>query len=114
MNLSTSTGDIFTGTVREWYETFTEIIVDAGNALYHTTLTAQLAIVYVSPEILPIIESSVLYTPSYVPDSVHTGVLAGRFKIIKDSSLKHSALVVFAKDGVKYEVEIEVLDMNII
>lgn len=108
-----SDGAVFTGTVREWYETFVETLIDAGNSIHRVAKEVPES-VYVGPDLSTILECSVLYRPTFNSAEPHVGTLCNRYKIFKDETLKNSAFVCFAKDGTKYEVEVEVLDMNII
>jgi len=52
----------FTGTVREWYETLTETVIDCGH-IYKLHEDGENWNVIVSPDILTIFEASVLYHP---------------------------------------------------
>lgn len=108
-----STGPAFNGTVREWYETLVETLIDAGNAIHKKALDAPETI-YVSPDVNCILECSVLYRPTYNTDFPHVGTLANRYKIYRDESLKNSIFVSLVKNQTKFEVEVEVLDINII
>jgi hypothetical protein len=58
-------GPSFTGTVREWYETLTETIIDVANEIHRLTLRGSANFIVVSPDVATILESSVLYRPAY-------------------------------------------------
>lgn len=60
---------VFTGTVRDWYETLTESIMDACNMLHRKHLQAP-GILEVSPEVLTILEHTMSYRANYVPDGL--------------------------------------------
>lgn len=62
-NGSLLTGASFTGTVREWYETLIEVIIDVGNAIQTKTLRGAANFLVTSPAVSTILEASVLYKP---------------------------------------------------
>jgi hypothetical protein len=88
------TGPQFYGTVREWYETFTETLIDATNTLFKRHLQVP-EILEVGPDILTILEHCVGYKPNYpVVEGVKpeplpltkgewVGTLCNRLKIVK-------------------------------
>lgn len=109
-----TTGPVFDGTVREWYETFVETIIDAGNALYrHAKVPAET--IYVNRDILTILECSVLYRPTLKfcgITATNAGTLSNRFTVFIDDSLSSdSCLVTLVKDGIRLEAEVKILDM---
>ena len=57
-------GPAFAGTVREWYETLIETIIDVANEIHRKTLRGSANFIVVSPEVATILESSILYRPS--------------------------------------------------
>ena len=61
-------GPAFTGTVREWYETLTETIIDVANSIHRKTLRGSANFIVVSPDVATILEASVLYKPVYSID----------------------------------------------
>jgi hypothetical protein len=60
-----SFGPMFTGSVREWYETLVETIIDLRNQLHRGAGKNSREInVYVDPDVRCILESTILYKPS--------------------------------------------------
>jgi hypothetical protein len=116
VNLSTilSIGPAFTGTVREWYETLIETIVDIYNCVPEPTNN-----VYVGPNVAIILESSMLFklmlpSPEFPFTSlVKLGSIVGH-DVYVDPSLTNTIKIGHHNGGSWYEGEIEVLDMNII
>ena len=53
----------FTGTVREWYETLTETIIDVANQIHRKTLRGSANFIVVGPDVATILEASVFYKP---------------------------------------------------
>lgn len=89
----TATGASFTGTVREWYETLVETIIDVANNIHRKTLRGAANFLVTSPDVSTILEASVLYKPALSMDpkessfSVGTekiGNLNNRFTVYKD------------------------------
>ena len=90
----TVSGPSFTGTVREWYETLSEMLIDAANEIHTKTLRGAANFMVTSPAASTIIEAMQLYKPLYaVDDSKATtysigaekiGKLAQRFTVYKD------------------------------
>jgi hypothetical protein len=72
-------GPAFTGTVREWYETLIETIIDVANEIHRRTLRGAANFIVVSPEIATVLEASVLYKPVLSLDS--DGQVAGPMTI---------------------------------
>jgi hypothetical protein len=111
---SLSIGPQFTGTVREWYETLVETIIDVYNQVPEPTNN-----VYVGPNVATILESSVLFrihlpAPEYPFTSlVKLGRIVGH-DVYVDPSLGNTIKIGHHNGGSWYEGEIEVLDMNII
>lgn len=107
---------MFSGTVREWYETLVETIIDAS-AQMHQTLGEAPTTLYVGPDIKCIFESSVLYRPDFNADMAdygETGTLCARFKVRTDPKLTDTARLIYAKDGKRFIGEIKILDLRII
>ena len=65
---SLAAGPRFTGTVREWYETLVETIIDVANEIHRKTLRGSANFVVTSPDVATIFEASVLYKPNYSLD----------------------------------------------
>ncbi len=92
-NGDTATGASFTGTVREWYETLIETIIDAANTIHRKTLRGAANWIVTSPDVATILEASVLYKPNLSMDPKETmftvgtekvGSLNNRFTVYKD------------------------------
>jgi hypothetical protein len=91
---NTVTGSTFTGTVREWYETLIEVMIDVGNAILTKTLRGAANFVVTSPSVSTILEASVLYKPVMdASDTMNTtmqvgteriGSLNSRYTVYKD------------------------------
>ena len=99
-------GPAFTGTVREWYETLVETIIDVANEIHRKTLRGSANFIVVSPDVSTILESSVLYRPSYSIDgngqvgqpisigAEKVGTLSGRFTVYKDPYFPRNKILV--------------------
>jgi len=106
-----STGPTFTGTVREWYETLTETIIDVANEIHRKTLRGSANFIVTSPDVCTIFEASVLYKPNYsldgqgqvgVPFSMGAaavGSLSNRFTVYKDPYFPRNKVLVGYKGG---------------
>lgn len=109
-------GPSFTGTVREWYETLVETVIDASNCIKQET--DQFAdTIRCGPDVATIFECSVLFRPTLEVDntSPYLGVLCRRFNVIKDDTMPRNMIEVFTTiNGVKYVSKVSILDMNII
>lgn len=90
---NTATGASFTGTVREWYETLVETIIDVANNIHRKTLRGAANWIVTSPDVATILEASVLYKPVLSMDPKETmfsvgtekiGSLNNRFTLYKD------------------------------
>ena len=104
-------GPAFTGTVREWYETLVETIIDVANTIHRKTLRGSANFVVVGPDIATILESSVLYKPTYTMDgdgqvgspmtvgAERVGNLSNRFTVYKDPYFPRNKLLVGYKGG---------------
>lgn len=112
-----SVGPMFTGTVREWYETFIETLVDAGNTMLREVKETPECI-YINRDAATILECSILYKPVYNISgeySPHVGTLCNRFKVFIDEDLpKNVAIVSHTKNDVRTFIDVQILDMNII
>jgi len=101
----------FTGTVREWYETLVETIIDVGNEIHRKTLRGSANFIVVSPEVATILEASVMYRPSYSIDAEgqvgtpftigaeKAGTLSNRFTVYKDPYFPRNQILVGYKGG---------------
>tara|TARA_A200000159_G_scaffold163389_1_gene189495 strand:- start:90 stop:2009 length:1920 start_codon:yes stop_codon:yes gene_type:complete len=107
-NGTTAPGPAFTGTVREWYETLVETIIDVSNEIHRKTLRGAGNFIVVSPEVATVLEASVLYKPTLTLDAdgqvaspmvlgaEKVGTLSSRFTVYKDPYFpRHKILVGF-------------------
>ena len=106
-----ATGPSFTGTVREWYETLVETIIDVANQIHRKTLRGSANFIVCSPEVATIFEASVLYKPSYTLDgqgqvsqpfqlgAAPVGTLSNRFTVYKDPYFPRNKILVGYKGG---------------
>ena len=106
-----SIGPQFTGTVREWYETLVETIIDVANTIHRKTLRGSANFVVTSPDVCTILESSVLYKPKYTLDgegqvgspftigAEAVGTMSNRFTVYKDPYFPRNRLLVGYKGG---------------
>jgi hypothetical protein len=104
-------GPAFTGTVREWYETLTETIIDCANTIHRKTLRGSANFIVVGPDVATILESSVLYKPVYSIDgdgqagspmtigAEKVGSLSNRFTVYKDPYFPRNKILVGYKGG---------------
>ena len=104
-------GPSFTGTVREWYETLVETIIDASNTIHRKTLRGSANFIVVGPDVATILESSVLYKPVYSLDgdgqvgggmtigAEKVGSLSNRFTVYKDPYFPRNKILVGYKGG---------------
>lgn len=99
----TVTGASFTGTVREWYETLIETIIDVANQIHRKTLRGAANFIVTSPDVATILEASVLYKPVLSMDpkeSMFTvgtekvGTLNSRFTVYKDPYFPRNKILV--------------------
>ena len=106
-----ATGPSFTGTVREWYETLVETIIDVANEIHRKTLRGSANFIVVSPDVATILEASVLYKPSLTIDGMGQvgapfsigaeaiGTLTNRFTVYKDPYFPRQKILVGYKGG---------------
>jgi len=106
-----ATGPQFTGTVREWYETLVETIIDVANAIHRKTLRGSANFIVTSPDVSTIFEASVLYKPNYSLDgqgqvsspftlgAASVGSLSNRFTVYKDPYFPRNKVLVGYKGG---------------
>ena len=104
-------GPAFTGTVREWYETLVETIIDVANEIHRKTLRGSANFIVVSPDVAPMLEASVLYRPAYSVDgsgqvgtpfqlgAEKIGTLSNRFTVYKDPYFPRNKILVGFKGG---------------
>jgi hypothetical protein len=110
-NSSLTPGPAFTGTVREWYETLVETIIDVANEIHRKTLRGSANFVVVGPDVATILEASVFYKPSYSLDgdgqvsqpmvigADKVGTLSNRFTVYKDPYFPRNKVLVGYKGG---------------
>jgi len=108
---STQPGPNFTGTVREWYETFVETVIDVANEIHRKTLRGSANFIVVSPDVATILEASILYRPAYSVDgsgqvaapfqigAEKIGTLSNRFTVYKDPYFPRNKVLVGFKGG---------------
>jgi hypothetical protein len=108
---SLSIGPAFTGTVREWYETLIETIIDVANTIHRKTLRGSANFVVCGPDVATILEASVLYKPKFSMDgegqvgspftigAEAIGTLSNRFTVYKDPYFVRNKLLVGYKGG---------------
>ena len=103
-------GPAFTGTVREWYETLVETIIDVANEIHRKTLRGSANFVVVGPDVATIFEASIWYKPSYSIDgdgqvcpmvivAEKVGTLSNRFSVYKDPYFPRNKILVGYKGG---------------
>ena len=103
-------GPAFTGTVREWYETLVETIIDVANEIHRKTLRGSANFIVVSPEVATIFEASILYKPNLKIDgqgqvqlsnigAEQIGSLSNRFTVYKDPYFPRNKILVGYKGG---------------
>jgi len=108
---SLSIGPQFTGTVREWYETLVETVIDVANTIHRKTLRGSANFMVTSPDVCTILESSVLYKPKYSIDgegqvgspftigAEAIGTVSNRFTVYKDPYFARNKILVGYKGG---------------
>jgi hypothetical protein len=106
LNSTLSPGPTFQGTVREWYETLTETIIDVANTIHRKTLRGSANFVVTSPDVCTILEASVAWRPLISIDAqgqvanpfTHgaepVGTLNNRFTIYKDPYFPQNKILV--------------------
>ena len=104
-------GPSFTGTVREWYETLVETIIDVGNEIHRKTLRGSANFIVVGPDVATVLEAGTFYRPSYsidgsgqvgAPFSIgaeKVGTLSNRFTVYKDPYFPRNKVLVGFKGG---------------
>ena len=107
---TTHPGPVFRGTVREWYETLVETIIDVANQIHRKTLRGSANFIVVGPDVATILEASVMYKPSYSLDgdgqvsgmvlgADKVGTLSNRFTVYKDPYFPRNKVLVGFKGG---------------
>lgn len=108
---SLTPGPTFTGTVREWYETLIETIIDVGNEIHRKTLRGAANFLVVSPDVATMLEASVYYRPSISIDkdgqtaapftigAEKIGSLSNRYTVYKDPYFPRNKVLVGYKGG---------------
>ncbi len=107
-NGNSVSGATFTGTVREWYETLIETVIDVANNIHRKTLRGAANFLVCSPDVATILEASVLYKPVLSMDPKETmftvgtekvGTLNNRFTVYKDPYFPRNRILVGYKGG---------------
>jgi hypothetical protein len=108
---TTFPGPQFTGTVREWYETLIETVIDVANEIHRKTLRGSANFIVVSPDVATVLEASVMYKPNYSIDgqgqvggsmsigASPIGTLSNRFTVYKDPYFPRNKILVGYKGG---------------
>ena len=108
---SLAIGPAFTGTVREWYETLVETVIDVANTIHRKTLRGAANFVVCGPDVATILEASSMYRSKISIDgdgqasSVFSigcepiGSLSNRFTVYKDPYFPRSKILVGFKGG---------------
>ena len=106
-----ASGPQFTGTVREWYETLVETLIDVANEIHRKTLRGSANFIVCSPDVATIFEASVLYKPALKIDgdgqvgapfslgAASIGSLSNRFTVYKDPYFPRNKCLVGYKGG---------------
>ena len=106
-----ASGPAFTGTVREWYETLTETIIDVANTIHRKTLRGSANFIVTSPDVCTLFENSLLYKANLKLDSdgqvgspfslgaEPVGSLTNRFTVYKDPYFPQNKVLVGYKGG---------------
>ena len=108
---SLAPGPSFRGTVREWYETLVETIIDVANQVHRKTLRGSANFIVVGPDVATILEASVYYKPNFTLDGDGqvsqpmtlgadlVGTLSNRFTVYKDPYFPRNKVLVGYKGG---------------
>ena len=108
---SLAAGPSFTGTVRDWYETLIETVIDVANEIHRKTLRGSANFIVVSPDVATILEASVMYKPNISMDgqgqvgvsmsigAAPIGSLSNRFTVYKDPYFPRNKILVGYKGG---------------
>jgi hypothetical protein len=107
----TQIGPQFTGTVREWYETLIETVIDVANTIHRKTLRGSANFMVTGPDVCTILEASVLYKPKFSLDgegqvgspftigAEAVGTLSNRFTVYKDPYFSRNKILIGYKGG---------------
>jgi len=107
----TQIGPQFTGTVREWYETLIETVIDVANTIHRKTLRGSANFMVTGPDVCTILEASVLYKPKFSIDgegqvgspftigAEAVGTISNRFTVYKDPYFSRNKILVGYKGG---------------
>jgi hypothetical protein len=99
-------GPTFQGTVREWYETLVETIIDCANTIHRKTLRGAANFIVTSPDVATILEASVAWRPLLSIDAngqvanpftlgaEPVGTLNNRFTVYKDPYFPQNKVLV--------------------
>jgi hypothetical protein len=108
---SLSIGPQFTGTVREWYETLIETIIDVANTIHRKTLRGSANFMVTGPDVCTILEASTLYKPKFSIDgegqvgspftigAEAIGTVSNRFTVYKDPYFPRNKILIGYKGG---------------
>jgi hypothetical protein len=111
MSNSFQIGPQFTGTVREWYETLIETVIDVANTIHRKTLRGSANFMVTGPDVCTILEASVLYKPKFSIDgegqvaspftvgAEAIGTISNRFTVYKDPYFSRNKILVGYKGG---------------
>jgi hypothetical protein len=106
---SLSPGPAFTGTVREWYETLIETIIDVSNEIHRKTLRGSGNFIVCGPDVSTILEATQGYKANYKVDgngqvsdqmqvgAESVGTVAGRFTVYRDPYFPRNKILVGLK-----------------
>lgn len=106
-----ATGPQFTGSVREWYQTLVETIIDAANEIQTKTLRGSANFVVTSPAVCTILEQSSLYRTKHTIDTngqvsnpmtigaEAVGTVNNRFTVYKDPNFPKNKILLGFKGG---------------
>jgi len=103
---SLAPGPSFQGTVREWYETLIETVIDVANTIHRKTLRGAANFIVTSPDVCTILEASVAWRPLISIDAQGqvsnpftlgaepVGTLNNRFTVYKDPYFPQNKVLV--------------------
>jgi len=99
-------GPTFTGTVREWYETLVETIIDVANTIHRKTLRGSANFIVVGPDVATILEASIAWKPllsldaqgqvanPFTMGAEPVGSISNRFTVYKDPYFPQNKVLV--------------------
>jgi hypothetical protein len=106
---SLAAGPAFTGTVREWYETLIETIIDCSNEIHRKTLRGSGNFIVCGPDVSTILEATQGYKANYKVDgngqvsdqmsvgAESVGTIAGRFTVYRDPYFPRNKILIGLK-----------------